>query len=69
MPRIVKWSEKSNCVKHLAPRPVKFVFGDSDTIEEVYLDFQDFINQTIQQEINRGLQYDQFASIKEVPNG
>lgn len=69
MPRIAKWGEKSNCVKSLAPRPVRFVFGDSDIIEEVYLDFQDFINKTIQQEINRGLQYDQFVNIKEVPNG
>lgn len=69
MPRIAKWTEKSQCVKYLAPRPVKFIFENSDTVEKVYLDFQDFINQTIEQEINRGLQYDQFASIKEVPNG
>jgi hypothetical protein len=65
MPRIAKWSEKSQCVKYLAPRPVKFIFENSDTVEKVYLNLQDFI----EQEINRGLQYDQLASIKEVPNG
>ena len=69
MPRIAKWSEKSQCIKYLAPRPVKFIFENSDTVEQAYLDFQDFINRTIQQEINRGLQYDQFVNIKEVPNG
>ena len=47
MPRIVKWKEKCECVRNLPPRPVKFIFEDSDTIEKVYLDFQDFINQTI----------------------
>ena len=67
MPRIVKWKEKCEYVRNLPPKPAKFIFKNSDTIEEVYLDFQDFINQTIQQEINRGLQYDQFVSIKEVP--
>ena len=65
MPRIANWSEKSQCVKYLAPRPVKFIFENSDTVEKVYLNLQDFI----EQEINRGLQYDQLASIKEVPNG
>jgi hypothetical protein len=69
MPHMAKWNEKSQCVKHLAPRPVRFVLENSDTVEKVYLDFQDFINRTIQQEINRGLQYDQFVNIKEVPNG
>ncbi len=28
MPRIAKWKEKYECVKNLAPRPVKFVFED-----------------------------------------
>jgi hypothetical protein len=69
MPRIAKWSEKLNCVKHLTPKPVKFIFEDSVIIEKVYVDFQDFIDQAIQQSIKQVLQYDQFVSIKEVPNG
>ena len=28
MPRMAKWKEKYECVKNLAPRPVKFVFED-----------------------------------------
>ena len=28
MPRIAKWKEKYECVKYLAPRPVKFYFDD-----------------------------------------
>ena len=28
MPRIAKWKEKYECVKYLAPRPVKFYFED-----------------------------------------
>ena len=29
MPRIAKWKEKYECVKNLAPRPVRFYFDDS----------------------------------------
>ena len=69
MPRIAKWEEKRECIK-MSPKPVKFTFENSDTIEKAYLDFEDLINQTIQQTINRELQHDQFiVSIKEVPNG
>ena len=28
MPRMAKWKEKYECVKNLAPRPVKFVFEE-----------------------------------------
>jgi hypothetical protein len=48
MPRIAKWKEKYECVKNLAPRPVRFYFDDSsnelkthtlyDLIEEVIAD-------------------------------
>ena len=68
MPRIVKWEERAQCVRKPLT-PVKFIFEDSDTIEKAYIDLQDLINQTIQRAINRGLQYDQSVSIKEVPNG
>ena len=69
MPRIAKWEEKRECIK-MSPKPVKFVFENFDTIEKAYLDFEDLINQTIQQSIEQVLQYDQFiTSIKEVPNG
>ena len=68
MPRIAKWEEKRECIK-MSPKPVKFIFEDSDTIEKAFLDFEDLINQTIQQSIKQVLQYDQFESIKEVSNG
>ena len=68
MPRIAKWEEKRECIK-MSPKPVKFIFEDSDTIEKAFLDFEDLINQTIQQSIKQVLQYDQFVNIKEVPNG
>ena len=65
MPRIAKWEEKRQCIK-MSPRPVKFTFENFNTIEKAYSDFEDFINQTIQQSIKQVLQYGQFASIKEV---
>ena len=69
MPRIAKLEEKRECIK-MSPKPVTFIFEDFDTIEKAYLNFEDLINQTIQQTINRELQHDQFiTSIKEVPNG
>ena len=64
MPRIAKWEEKRECIK-MSPRPVKFIFEDY-TIEKAYLDFEDLINQTIQQSIEQVLQYGQCESIKEV---
>lgn len=68
MPRIAKWEEKRECIR-MSPRPVKFTFEDFDTIEKAFLDFEDLINQTIQQSIKQVLQYDQCVSIKEVSNG
>ena len=38
MPRIAKWKEKNECVKFLAPRPVKFVILDSGDVEHIYPD-------------------------------
>lgn len=36
MPRIAKWKEKNECVKFLAPKPVKFVIADSGEVAHIY---------------------------------
>ena len=46
MPRIAKWKEKYECVKHLAPRPVKLFFEDGTGELKIHTMY-DLIEETI----------------------
>ena len=77
MPRIAKWKEKNECVKHLAPRPVKFFLEDTKmdfiegkmTLDEITESFAAYIDQVVEESIKNSLRFDQFVDVKEVPNG
>ena len=57
MPRIAKWAEKNQCMP-MSPRPVKFFFEDNDTLDKIFMDFQDYIDKCINAGIKNGLKYD-----------
>ena len=77
MPRIAKWKEKNECVKYLAPRPVKFFLEDTKmdfiegkmTLDEITESFAAYIDQVVEESIKNSLRFDQFVDVKEVPNG
>ena len=57
MPRIAKWAEKNQCMP-MSPRPVKFFFENNDTLDKIFMDFQDYIDKCINAGIKNGLKYD-----------
>ena len=69
MPHMAKWNEKSQCVKYLAPRPVKFMIGDqvfstsdeeykffdeTTPLSRVYETLYDLIDKTIEEAMAKG---------------
>ena len=72
MPRIAKWKEKNECVKHLAPRPVKFFLEDTKmdfiegemTLDEIAESFAAYIDQVVEESLKNSSRFDQFAEVK-----
>ena len=72
MPRIAKWSEKSQCVKYNFDDKV-FTFH-LNTLEDLCDQFEHYIDKSIEDAlIKSGWQpvddFSQFVSVKEVPHG
>ena len=72
MPRIAKWKEKQECVKNLAPRPVKFWFEDAKidyiedrmTLDEIAESFAAYIDKVVEESLKNRLRFDQFVEVK-----
>ena len=66
MPRIAKWREKYECVKYLAPRPVKFYFEDGVNELKTHTIYE-LIEETFESLLPK--YYESFVDVKEVPYG
>ena len=66
MPRIAKWKEKNECVKYLAPRPVKLYFEDGTGELKIHT-IEDLIEDTIEA-IMPKCNYEEFSKFVDAKN-